>query len=114
VLYPATDAGKRALAERDLQTCEEQGKESVGLNAGKSKVARQAGSAAVIGAAATGAASIFRAPGELAANTLAGGALGGVGSLVKSALEANHPDRVYEEFVKKCMKRRGHEVLGWR
>ncbi len=113
-MYPEDDLPKRTAAVRDLQQCEVQGKSTIGLNAGKDRTLRNAGTAGAIGAAATASALIVRKSNDVFTNAAAAGVAGGVGVLIKGALEANHPDRVYEEFIKQCMKKRGHQVLGWR
>lgn len=116
VLYPAGEGNgaRGATALRNLRQCENQGKLQVGLNGGSSRANRQAASTSLVAAAAAAVGSLIKNSGEFAVNVAAAGAAGAVGSLVKNGMEHNHPDAVYEEFVKVCMKRRGHEVLGWR
>jgi hypothetical protein len=51
-------------------------------------------------------------PGALLYRPAAAGGAAGVAT--KAALDRNMPDEVHEKHVERCMKDRGHEVLGWR
>jgi hypothetical protein len=39
---------------------------------------------------------------------------GARGVAAKTLLEWNDPDKVFQEYVERCLDERGHEVLGWR
>lgn len=114
VLYAEGGPQQRAQAQQALLRCEQQAQRSVGLNAGHAAAREQAGTSAAVAMVSGAVAALVKGASDLTLTVLAAGTAGAAGAATKSAIEWNQPDEVYEEHVKLCMKRRGHEVLGWR
>jgi outer membrane lipoprotein SlyB len=116
VVYdPSASPDLAARAQADLQSCRAQAESSVGVNGlGGAKLAlssaRRGGSEFVAEAVeqlVAGSRSAWEKARGAAAGAMAGGA-------VSVALNWNEPDAVYRGFVDRCLKDRGHQVLGWR
>jgi hypothetical protein len=114
VVYPQASAAPARVA-LDTEQCRRQATEAVGLNGRDAgTLARDAGKAGTVGFVA-GAVGSLVAGSKDAWNKARGAAAGGAsGIATKVLLEWNEPDKVHQEFVERCMKRRGHDVLGWR
>lgn len=114
VIYrtPETPAAQLARIERDTTACRKQADKVVGRNA--REVVPQSARAAGIGFAGAAAATAAAGARDTWKRARAGAAGGAVGVATKVLLEWNSPDEVHEKYVERCMKDRGHEVLGWR
>ena len=110
--------------ERDTLECRQKAEERVGLNARRAP-APQAGrgvagsadgpaKAGVIGFVAAAANGLVIGSRDVWNRARAGAAAGATGVAAKTLLEWNDPDKVFQEYVERCMDERGHEVLGWR
>jgi hypothetical protein len=99
---------------RDTTACRQRADQAVGLNQGRKGVAQKAAEGGVIGAVTGAVTGMFKSSNEMWERAGVGLATGGVGFAVKAMIDLNKPDKVYEEYVERCMKERGHEVLGWR
>jgi hypothetical protein len=113
VLYPNAHfktVGEQA-AEQDINDCLQLAKNS-GIDEKKGeKIAKQTAGGAAVGAAAAGAWGLVR--GDAASMATAGAAAGGASGLVGGALRSGSPDPVYRNFVQRCLRERGYEVIGW-
>ena len=113
VLYPNAKLQQvgREQAERDIEACRTMASEHVdstaGKDIGKGAAVGAAGGAAVgaVGGAVTG-----RGAGLGAAVGAATGATAGV---VHGAAKQTSPSPVYRQFVNRCLRERGYEVVGW-
>lgn len=114
VLYDQGDARQQARAQQALQRCEQQALRAVGTHAGHANARRDAGKSTAVAMVSGTVSALVKGTRDFAVSVLAAGAAGAAGALTKSAIEWHQPDEVYEEYVKLCMERRGHEVLGWR
>lgn len=116
VVYDPSASPERAVrAQADLQACRAQAEAAVGVNGlGGAKVASSTGKrggsefvAEAVEQLVSGSRNAWEKARGAAAGAMAGGA-------VSVALNWNEPDGVYRGFVDRCMKDRGHQVLGWR
>jgi outer membrane lipoprotein SlyB len=109
---PSTGAEQSQRIERDMKACRNSATRMVGLNA--REAGRPAAKAAGVGLAATVAGTLAAGAEDLARKARMAAAAGATGALVKTLFEWNDPDEVHEEYIERCMKDRGHQVLGWR
>lgn len=113
ILYPNAHykaVGKQA-SEHDIKECMRLA-EGSGVSEGKGKsVAKQTAGGAAIGAATAGAWGLVR--GDAGSRAAAGAAAGGAGGLTRGALNSNNPDPVFKNFVQRCLRERGYDVIGW-
>jgi hypothetical protein len=116
VLYPNAQyqsAGK-TVAQRDVTDCIRQAEEH-GADSGRAgEVARDTAAGAAIGAASAAAWSAARSDEDTGNRVAAGAAAGGAAGLVRGALRARDPSRVHKNFVRRCLRDLGYEVIGWR
>ena len=108
-LYPNAklrQVGKEA-AEKDIESCEDLADEYMESGKGK-QIAKGAGTGAAVGAATGAVLGIFT--GNVGSNALIGGAVGGTAGGASAALT---PNQVHQNFVDRCLKERGYEVMGW-
>lgn len=113
VLYPNAklqQAG-REQAERDIEACRQLASDYVENTAAKD-IGKSAAIGAVGGAAvgAVGGAVSGHGAGRGAA---IGAATGGTAGAVHGAAKQTGPSPVYKQFVTRCLRERGYEVLGW-
>lgn len=113
VLYPNVhleDVG-REQAERDIEACRARADEYV-----QSTTAKDVGKGAAVGAAggaavgAVGGAVSGRGAGTGAA---VGAATGATAGAVRGAVKQTAPSPVYKQFVNRCLREKGYDVLGW-
>lgn len=114
VLYTEGSAGRQAHAQRALHSCESKARRAVDYNAGSRAIGRQAGSVGTVAAVSAISGALVKGARDLTGPVLVAGTAGVAGALTKGVIGHNQPDEVYERYVKLCMKKRGHEVLGWR
>ena len=113
VLYP--NARLRQVgheqAERDIEECRTLASQYV-----ESTAAKDIGKGAAVGAAggaavgAVGGAVSGRGAGTGAA---IGAATGATAGAVHGAVKQTAPSPVYKQFVNRCLRERGYDVLGW-
>lgn len=117
----AVDAQRIA---KDTQACRALAERRVGINAMRApaatpgSVAQSGGTdvarAGVIGFVGVAANGLVQGSREIWSRARGAAAAGVAGMAAKTALEWNDPDKVFTEFVERCMDERGHDVLGWR
>jgi outer membrane lipoprotein SlyB len=113
-------AAQQQRVQADAQTCRARAEAAVGINqrrqASKPDGAAVQGAARVglIGFAATAVGGLVASSKDVWQRARAGAAAGVTGAATKTVLEWNDPDKVFLEYVERCMEDRGHEVLGWR
>jgi outer membrane lipoprotein SlyB len=112
VLYPngRLQAAGQDQAKQDVDDCRRLAGEYV-----KARGAGKAVGEAVVGAgagAAVGAAggAVLGAVGQ---GSALGAVTGGVASLVHGIFRAKQPSPVTKNFVDRCLKERGYDVIGW-
>lgn len=117
VVYPpkAADARQLQRLEQDIQQCRDRAERSVGLNGRTARdTARTGARVGAVGFAATAAGALVNTSRDVWQRARSAAAAGVTGAAVKTAIEWNDPDKVYEKFVERCLSERGHDVLGWR
>ena len=113
VVYPHAPAAK-ARPERvqgDIAACRARAEAAVGLN--RSRATERSAQAGVVGFFAGAAASLAGSR-DIANKAAAGAAAGATGVATKLLLERHLPDEVHREYVERCLREQGHDVLGWR
>jgi len=114
VLYPnaALQRAGETQAGRDIDDCMRRA-ESHGLKpTGNTKVVRRGTEGAAVGAAAGAAgAAVYGSDIGRAAGT--GAAAGAAAGAVRGGFEAADPNPTYRNFVQRCLRERGYEVIGW-
>jgi hypothetical protein len=115
VLYPNDQLRQsgREQAERDVDECLALAQEDVGRGSNRKgeRVAARTATGAATGAAVGAAAS------RSAARGAAGGAAGAATHAVLGSLlnpRRNQPDPVFRNYVDRCLRERGYDVIGWR
>ncbi|MEY6432809.1 hypothetical protein ABC977_10360 [Thioalkalicoccus limnaeus] len=114
VLYPNAhyQSVGDAAARRDIHDCRRQAR-AFGTAGGQGgEIARGTASGALIGGAAAGAWGAVR--GDAAERAVAGAAAGGAGGLARGVVRASEPPPLYRNFVQRCLRERGYDVIGWR
>jgi hypothetical protein len=108
------NTAQQQRVQRDIEQCTRRAETQVGRQAGAqhaAKGAAKAGAIGFVGAAAAGAAARSSGVWERARGAAAGGV---AGITTKLLLEWNEGDKVFQEYVERCLEERGHDVLGWR
>lgn len=113
VLYPNAKLQQvgKAQAEQDIEACRKRADDWVESTAGKD-IAKGAAVGGAAGAAvgAVGGAVSGRGAGTGAA---VGAATGATAGAVHGAAKQTRPSPVYKQYVNRCLKERGYDVLGW-
>jgi outer membrane lipoprotein SlyB len=113
VLYPNAHLQTvgPAAAERDIAQCRELASASGVAEQRSGQVGSNAATGAAVGGASAGAWGLVR--GNAAENALAGAAAGAAAGSVRGAIKNSETSPVYKNFVQKCLRDRGYEVIGW-
>jgi hypothetical protein len=124
ILYPNAhlqDVGE-AAAEQDIEFCQEAaetaGAEPDSGKAGETATRTATGAAMGSAAGAAGGAvagAIRGNPGRGAMTGAAAGAAGGAThGLLRSMFSRRQPSQVYKQYVNRCLRERGYDVVGWK
>ncbi len=113
VLYPNAHLREvgQEQAERDIQACRELASQNVPSAAGK-EVAKDTAVGAAGGAAVGAVAGAVSGHGA-GAGAAIGAATGGTAGAVHGAAKQTGPSPVYKNFVNRCLREKGYEVIGW-
>jgi outer membrane lipoprotein SlyB len=113
ILYPNTHykAVGKEVANYDIEECLQLASRSGVGNNQAGKITQQTAGGAAVGAAAAGAWGLVR--GDAGSRAAAGAAAGGATGLVGGALRSGEPDPIYRNFVQRCLRERGYDVIGW-
>ena len=116
VLYPnaKVEQAGEAQARRDVDTCIAKAERAGAADPGSSTVGRGAVEGGAIGGATAGVASVIRGGGRVLEDAAAGAAVGATAGAVHGAFRASEPDQVHRNFVQRCLRDLGYEVIGWR
>jgi outer membrane lipoprotein SlyB len=113
VLYPNSHLQTvgQVQADRDIAECRQLALSS-GVSEKKSgEVGKQAAGGAAIGGASAGAWGLVRGnPGQ---NAVAGAAAGAAAGVVRGGMQSAETSPVFKNFVQRCLRERGYEVIGW-
>ena len=98
VLYPNAklETAGKAQAEADISHCRQRADEYVSSGAA---TAKEVGKDTAAGGAGRGAAI--------------GAATGATAGAVHGAVKSSGPSSVYKNFVDRCLREKGYEVIGW-
>ena len=112
-LYPNNhlkQVGNQA-AQRDIAECKQLALTS-GVNEHKDgEVGRKAAGGAAVGGAAGGAYGLVR--GDAVERGLGGAAAGAAVGTVRGTTQSSETSPVFKNFVNRCLRERGYEVIGW-
>jgi outer membrane lipoprotein SlyB len=113
VLYPNAHLQTvgQATAQRDIAQCRQLASTSGVAEQRDGQVGTNAAAGAAVGGASAGAWGLVR--GNAAENALAGAAAGAAAGTVRGAIKNSETSPVYKNFVQKCLRDRGYEVIGW-
>ena len=121
VLYPNAklrEAGPEQ-AEHDIEACRRLASQHVHGTAGRD-IGRGAavggatgGATGAVGGAVHGAMSGRGAGVGAAVGAATGAAAGATAGAVHGAVKQTEPSPVYKEFVNRCLRERGYDVIGW-
>ena len=112
VLYPNAHLKNigDANAQRDIDQCMQLADES-GVSRSNNQVARRGAEGAAVGAAAGGVGTLIHG-GRVGGGAAAGAAIGGAAGAVHGAFQ-NDGNPTYRNFVQRCLRERGYDVIGW-
>jgi outer membrane lipoprotein SlyB len=108
------------VAERDIDECMREGEAHLASGGRAGKIAESAaagaGAGAAVGAAAGAAGgAVAGHAGRGAAVGAAGGVAGGLtGGAIRGLFGSRAPDPALRNYVNRCLRDRGYEVIGWR
>ena len=113
VLYPNAHLQQvgEEQAERDIAACRDLAGRNVPSAAGK-EVAKDTGVGAVGGAAVGAVAGAVSGHGA-GRGAAIGAATGGTAGAVHGTAKQVEPSPVYKNFVNRCLREKGYEVIGW-
>lgn len=114
VLYPNAKLKQvgEAAARRDVDDCIRQAEDFGARHGGSERAARQGGSGAVIGGV-TGAVAGAVGRGNVGERAVQGAAVGGAAAGTHGAVHSDEPGALHKNFVQRCLRDRGYEVIGW-
>jgi len=113
VLYPNSHLQTvgQAQADRDVAECRQLALSSGVAEKKSGEVGKQAAGGAAIGGASAGAWGLVRGnPGQ---NAVAGAAAGAAAGAVRGSMQSAETSPVFKNFVQRCLRERGYEVIGW-
>jgi hypothetical protein len=112
VLYPNSHLAQvgQGQAQQDIAECKQSAEQHVasgGAGAVAGSTAIGGGTGAAIGAA-SGAIG-----GSAGIGAAAGAAAGAITGFIAGLFRASEPSPVYKNFVDRCLRERGYELVGW-
>lgn len=112
VLYPNSHLKNvgDATAQRDIGECIQLAENS-GVSKSNNQVVRGGGQGAVVGGAAAAVGTLIRG-GSVLEGAAVGAAVGGTAGAVHGAFR-NDTNPTYRNFVQRCLRERGYDVIGW-
>ncbi|HET8869339.1 MAG TPA: glycine zipper family protein [Aquabacterium sp.] len=117
VLYPNDAFNKMGAtaAQEKVDACQLKAQEAgISPKLDNNEVARSAGEGAAVGGAVGAVGGLLHGGISKAANNAAKGAvLGGTAGAVHGAFRGDKPNPTYRNFVGRCVKESGLEVIGW-
>jgi outer membrane lipoprotein SlyB len=113
VLYPNAKFKQvgDAEAQKDIAECQESARRS-GASEGAGNAGRGAVQGAAVGAAASAVGSLIRGR-NVVQDAAAGAAVGGAAGGVSGAFSSGEGSTVFKNFVTRCLRDKGYDVIGW-
>lgn len=103
----------QAQSEFDLAECDALARAYVEDNKG-AEIAKKGATGAVIGGVMGAAAGAVRSGGSVSNSAATGAAIGAAGATTKGVIDAKDPSSMHRNFVTRCMRERGYDVMGWK
>jgi hypothetical protein len=115
ILYPndhLQQVGKE-VADRDIDECRGMAKDA-GATASQGKSGQVAGSTAAGGAIGSAAGAVGGAVvGHPGRGAMVGAASGATVGFLRGLFRRSPPSNAYKQFVRRCLKERGYDPVGW-
>jgi hypothetical protein len=113
VLYPNNHMQTvgQAQADQDIAACRQLAHSSGVAENKDGEVGKKAVGGAAVGGAAAGAWGLVR--GDAGQRALAGAAAGAAAGTVRGGMQATETSPIFKNFVNRCLRERGYEVIGW-
>jgi outer membrane lipoprotein SlyB len=116
VLYPnqkMQEAGE-AQARRDVDECIAKAERAGASGEEPNNVGRGAAQGAAIGGATAAVAGAIGGGGHALERAAQGAAVGATAGAVHGAFRPGGPDSIHRNFVQRCLKDLGYDVIGWK
>lgn len=113
VFYPNTHLQNvgQAQADREIAECKQLAHTSGVAEKKSGEVGKKAATGAAVGGASAGAWGLVS--GNAGQRALAGAAAGAAAGTVRGGVQKTETSPVFRNFVNRCLKERGYEVIGW-
>ncbi|MFC1773338.1 cell envelope biogenesis protein OmpA [Pseudomonadota bacterium] len=113
VLYPNSHMQSvgQVQADQDIAACKQLAHSSGVAENKDGEVGKKAVGGAAVGGAAAGAWGLVR--GDAGQSALAGAAAGAAAGTVRGGMQATETSPIFKNFVNRCLRERGYEVIGW-
>lgn len=113
VLYPNSHLQSvgQVQAEQDIAACKQLAHSSGVAEKKDAEVGKKALGGAAVGGAAAGAWGLVT--GNAGERALAGAAAGAAAGTVRGGMQATETSPIFKNFVNRCLRERGYEVIGW-
>ena len=113
VLYPNSHMQSvgQVQADQDIAACKQLAHSSGVAENKDGEVGKKAVGGAAVGGAAAGAWGLVR--GNAGQSALAGAAAGAAAGTVRGGMQATETSPIFKNFVNRCLRERGYEVIGW-
>jgi hypothetical protein len=115
VLYPNAklETAGKAQADADISHCRQRADEYVSSGAATAKEVGKDTAVGGAGGAAVGAVAGAVAGGGAGRGAAIGAATGATAGAVHGAVKSSGPSPIYKNFVDRCLREKGYEVIGW-
>ena len=113
VVYPNIHMQRvgKVQAQRDIDKCMALATD-YGVRVNKDgEIGKKATTGAALGGIGAGVWGLFR--GDAGERALAGAAAGAATGVVKGGIESTELNPTFKQFVQRCLRDRGYEVIGW-
>ena len=101
----------QAQAQRDTDACMQLASEYGVATTKDGEIGKRAGKGGVIGGVGAGAWGLFR--GDAVERAAAGAAAGAATGATTGAFESTELSPTFKQFVARCLRERGYDVIGW-
>lgn len=115
VLYPNAKLGEvgKAQADADIEACRQRADDYVSSGGATAKEVGKDTAVGGAGGAAVGAVAGAVSGGGAGRGAAIGAASGATAGAVHGAVRSSGPSSVYKNFVDRCLREKGYEVIGW-
>jgi outer membrane lipoprotein SlyB len=112
VLYPNSHLNNvgDAAAQRDIDDCMRLA-DNAGVSKSNNQVLNRGAEGAAVGGAAAAVGTLIRG-GSVVEGAAVGAAVGGTAGAVHGAFQ-NNANPTYRNYVQRCLRDRGYDVIGW-